>query len=137
LGGNKPPVIKEGNSMSHKIIVSEDNQYIITKHSGDITSEIIMRATIEAHALGEKLGIKKHLMDVSEATNVEPIAKTYNFAYEDIKNMPGINLDVRVAVLVRPEDHSHDFAETVTKNAGQDITIFRDREAAIDHLINK
>jgi hypothetical protein len=46
-------------------------------------------------------------------------------------------LDVRVAVLVRPEDHSHDFAETVTKNAGQDITIFRDREAAINHLLKK
>jgi hypothetical protein len=123
--------------MSHKIFLSEDKKYIITKHYGDITSEMIMSATIEAHALGEELGITRHLMDVTEATNVEPITQTYKFAYKDIKSVPGINLHVSVAVLIRPEDHSHDFAETVTKNAGQDITLFRDREAAINHLIKR
>ena len=85
--------------------------------------------------MGDKLGITLHLMDVTEARNVDSVSKTYKFAYEDIKDFPGINMNVRVAVLVSPEDHSHDFVETVARNAGQDITIFRDYNLAVEHLL--
>jgi hypothetical protein len=124
------------NTTSYEIFLSEDGKYIVAKHRGPINGEIIIERTLEAHALGRKLGITRHLMDVTEATNIEPLAKTYKFAYEDIKRKPGINMGVRVAVLVRPDDHSHDFGETVARNAGQDVTIFRDRESAIAHLTN-
>jgi hypothetical protein len=121
--------------MSYQISVSEDGKYIVTKYEGEINSELILQRTIEAHALGDKLGITRHLMDVTEATNREPVANTYNFAYKDVRSTPGINIKVKVAVLVRPGDHSHDFAELVTNNAGQNIKIFTDREAAVEHLL--
>ena len=124
------------NTTSYEIFLSEDRKYIVTKHCGPINGEIIIARALEAHALGNKLGITRHLMDVTEATNIDPLAKTYKFAYENIKKNPGINMGVRVAVLVRPGDHSHDFGETVARNAGQDVTIFRDRESAIAHLTN-
>ena len=120
--------------MPYEIYPSEDGKYIVAKHWGDITSVLVIQRTLEAHELGEKLGITRHLMDVTEARNIDMITKSYEFAYKDIQNVPGINMRVRVAVLVSPEDHSHDFIETVTKNAGQDVTIFRDRELAIRHL---
>ena len=121
--------------MSYAICLSEDEKYIVTKHWGEITSEVVIERTLEAHALGEKLGITRHLMDVTEAKNVDSATKTYKFAYEKMRGLAGINMNARVAVLVSPADHSHDFAETVTRNAGQDVTIFRDRELAIAHLL--
>jgi len=121
--------------MSYEIYLSDDGKYIVTKHWGEITSELVIKRTLEAHAMGEKLGITRHLMDVTEARNIDSVTKTYKFAYKDIENVPQINLNARVAVLVSPDDHSHDFVETVTRNAGQNVTIFRDREAAIKHLL--
>ena len=121
--------------MSYEIYLSDDGKYIVTKHWGEITSELVIKRTLEAHAMGEKLGITRHLMDVTEARNIDSVTKTYKFAYKDIENVPQINLNARVAVLVSPDDHSHDFVETVTRNAGQNVTIFRDRELAIKHLL--
>jgi hypothetical protein len=126
---------RQANAMSYEIYLSEDGKYIIAKYWGEITSELVIKRTLEAHALGKKLGITRHLMDVTDARNIDSAFKTYQFAYKDIAEVPGISMNVRVAVLVSPEDHSHDFVETVTKNAGQDITLFRDRELAIKHLL--
>jgi hypothetical protein len=120
--------------MSYEIYLSEDGKYIVTKHEGELTSELVIQRTLEAHALGEKLGVTRHLMDVTAARNIDSVTKSYEFAYNEIGEVPGINMQVRVAVLVDPEDHSHDFIETVTRNAGQDVTLFRDRELAIKHL---
>ena len=121
--------------MSYSITPSEDGKYIILKHWGEINSELAMKRNLEAHALGAKLGISRHLVDVTEARNVDSATKTYKFAYEDMKDPSGIDKKARIAVLVSPEDHSHDFVETVTRNAGQDVTLFRDRELAIRHLL--
>jgi hypothetical protein len=124
-----------GDQMPYKIYVSDDGKYIVTKYWGEMNSKLILQRTVEAHALGKKLGINRHLMDVTEATNTEPAAYTYQFAYKDVKNTPGFDLSVRVAVLVGPGDHSHDFAAIVTNNAGQNVKFFTDKEAAIQHLL--
>jgi hypothetical protein len=47
---------------------------------------------------------------------------------------PEIDPSSRVAILVGTVDHSHDFVETVSKNAGQDVAPFTDPEAAGRHL---
>lgn len=72
---------------------------------------------------------------MTESRNVDTISRIYEFAYEDMKTPEGIDKNARVALLVSPEDHSHDFVETVARNTGMDVTLFRDREAAINHLI--
>ena len=121
--------------MSYTIRPSEDGHYIILKHCGEINSEMTTQRNLEAHALAAKLGITRHLVDLVDAKHVDTVANTYKFAYEDMRFLPGINKNARVAVLVNPDDHSHDFVETVTRNAGQNVTLFRDREAAIQHLL--
>lgn len=122
--------------MSYTIKPSDDGKYIILKHWGEITSELAMQRNLEAHALGVELGLTRYLVDVTEAKNVDSVTKTYKFAYEDMRVPPGINRNARVAMLVSPNDHSHDFVETVTRNAGLDVTLFRNREAAIKHLLS-
>jgi len=121
--------------MSYSIKPSENGKYIILKHWGEIDRELTTQRNLEAHALGAKLGITRHLVDLTEARHVDTVMNTYEFAYEDMQFLPGINKNARVAVLVSPDDHSHDFVETVTRNAGQNVTLFRDREAAIQHLL--
>ena len=121
--------------MSYSVKPSEDGKYIILKHWGEIDRKLTTQRNLEAHALGAELGITRHLVDLTEAKHVDTVINTYEFAYKDMRLLPGINKDARVAVLVSPEDHSHDFVETVTRNAGQNVTLFRDRDAAIQHLL--
>jgi 5-methylcytosine-specific restriction endonuclease McrBC regulatory subunit McrC len=121
--------------MTFSIAPSDDGTYIVLKIVGNINSEIAMKHNIEAHALGNKLGITRYLVDVTESRNVASIAENYKFAHNDMKTTPGINQTARVAVLVSPTDHSHDFIETLSRNAGLNTTIFRDREKAIQHLM--
>ena len=121
--------------MSYTIKPSEDGKYIILKHWGEIDRELTTQRNLEAHALGAKLGITRHLVDLTEAKHVDTVTQTYEFAYKDMRSLPGINKTARVAVLVSPDEHSHDFVATVASNAGQNVTLFRDREAAIQHLL--
>ena len=121
--------------MSYSVKPSEDGKYIILKHWGEIDRKLTTQRNLEAHALGAELGITRHLVDLTEAKHVDTVINTYEFAYKDMRLLPGINKDARVAVLVSPDDHSHDFVETVTRNAGQNVTLFRNREAAIRHLL--
>lgn len=123
--------------MTYTIKPSTDGKYIILKHWGKINSDQTTQRNLEAHALGEKLGITRHLVDVTEAQHVDTVMNTYKFAYEDMRLLPGINKKARVAVLVSPDDHSHDFVATVAQNAGQSVKMFRNREAAIQYLLEE
>lgn len=121
--------------MTYTIRPSEDGNYILMKIVGEITRESSLKPNLEAHALGMKLGIHRYLVDATEARNVESPVANYQFAYTDMAQTPGIDPDAIAAFVVSPEDHSHDFIETVLRNAGQSATIFRDREQAIRFLM--
>ncbi len=121
--------------MSYTIGLSDDHKYIVIKVKGEMTSKLAMQQNVEAHALGTRLGIHLYLVDVTEARNVDTAVSTYNFANEDMHEEPVIDVHARVAMLVSPEDHSHDFVETTSRNAGLDVTLFRDRKLAIRHLL--
>ena len=121
--------------MSYKIYPSKGRKYIVLKHWGEMNSELAMKRVLEAHTLGEELGITRYLVDLTEARNVDSVSKTFKYAYEDMKGPTGINPNARAAMLVSPEDHSHDFVETVLRNIGHNVKLFRDRELAIKHLL--
>ena len=99
-----------------------------------INRETAMRNNREAHALGQKLGITSYLVDVTEARNTDSVMDSYNFAYSDMPNAEDIDKTARVALLVNPDDTSHDFIETVARNAGLSVTKFTDRELAISFI---
>ena len=113
---------------------SDDGTYITITEHGDYTREIAMEHTVEAHALGRELGIRCYLVDVTDARNVESTLTNYKFAHREVPQQPAIDQQACVAVLVDPTYHSHDFYETLSQNAGIDLTLFRDRQEAIDHL---
>jgi len=43
---------------------------------------------------------------------------------------------MRVAILVDPEDKSHDFNEIVLNNIGMPVVLFRDWDQAVQYLLN-
>lgn len=121
--------------MACTITPAPGGRYIIITVTGTINRQTAMQYNMEAHALGQQLGIDRFLMDVTEARNTDTVIDTYDFAYHDLSEAPGLVLEARVAVLVSPGDHSHDFVEVVARNAGLNLTLFTDRDEAVQHLL--
>jgi hypothetical protein len=76
--------------MSYFTKPSDDGNYIILKHWGEINRELTTKRNLEAHALGAELGITRHLVDLTEAKHVDTVTHTYEFAYKDMRFLPGI-----------------------------------------------
>jgi len=119
--------------MPHTIRLSPDGTYVILKVTGEIDTRTAMAQNMEANAFAKKHGVRKYLVDLVECRNVQSDLDNYAFAYEDMMNAP-VDREARIVFLVHPDDHSHDFVETVSRNAGLDVTLFRDRALAEAHL---
>ena len=120
--------------MFSRISLSDDSSYIILEVTGEITRETIMPENIKAHKLGKEMGIRKFLVDATGARNTETVLNNYKIAYEDIRHAPEMDVTAIVAMLVSPDDHSHDFFETTAKNSGLNVNLFRDKQKAIEFL---
>ncbi|HSP87323.1 MAG TPA: hypothetical protein VLN45_04270 [Ignavibacteriaceae bacterium] len=123
--------------MPYKIYPSEDSSYITLQVEGDFTAKDSMERNLEAHSIAKKLGINKFFVDVTNARNTDTIINNYQFAYEDMRKESGIDKNSIVAIVVSPEDHSHDFVETVAMNSGLNVRFFRDKEKALEYIKSK
>ncbi|HES59949.1 MAG: hypothetical protein JW956_03595 [Calditrichaceae bacterium] len=123
--------------MGYSIKLSEKKEYVILVIEGDFTGKDMLKYILEAHAFGHKKKVDNYLVDVTKAKNVDSVLGNYEFAYTDIQSIPGVNPRSKVASLINPEDHSHDFIETVLINAGMPIKLCRDLETAEKYLLGK
>jgi hypothetical protein len=121
--------------MSHKLTVSDDQRYIISTVTGDLTSEIADQQMADLYKLANEVGIKNFLIDLVECRFVGSTIEQYEYASSDVPDYGYVNRGDRFAFLVHPDDHSHDFVETVSRNSGYDVTLFRDRAKAINYLL--
>jgi hypothetical protein len=116
------------------ITVSENEKYVVIMGKGTIGSgdpNILIQRLIEAHELATERGIRNILVDVTEARNTLGISESYDIVYHKITREPAVDRYARVALLVAPDDHSHDFTETLARNAGFNFTLYRDRDLAL------
>lgn len=123
--------------MSYQVYVADDHSYVILEMSGEIKRNNAMEYILAAHKIGKELGIHKYLVDAIKARNVETTLGNYEFSYEDMTRNPEIDPKAIVVDVVSPDDHSHDFVETVLRNVGLDFTLFRDKEQALEYLRGK
>lgn len=123
--------------MPYRIYVSEDSTYVTLEQSGKITRKLQLQYNIEAHKIGKEHRIKKYLVDVIHARNTESNIENYQFTNEDVRRTNEIDKSAIVALVVDPEDHSHDFIETLSINSGLNVTLFRDKVKAIEFLKSK
>ena len=123
----------EGVAMGHEISIAGSGVYLICRVTEPITMDVARAFTAALDAASRAHGIKRFLVDVRAAPNVASVLQNYRFANVDMSEM-ALQRDVRSATLVAPDDHSHDFVETVSQNAGYGVRLFRDEAAAVAWL---
>lgn len=123
--------------MHYSIEKSTEENYIILLMIGNITRKNALKANIHAHSFGKKFNINKFFVDLRNCRNVDSISENYKFAYEDMQKTPQIDKSVAVAILVSPDDDSHDFFETLAINSGINARLFHDKNEALDFLIKE
>ena len=121
--------------MSYTITASQNNEYIIVKATTNMYRKLAAEIAEQAILMGKKLEISRYLIDLTASRNLESILGSYQSAYEDLANLPWRNSFSRAALLVDPQDRSHDFNETVLNNIGMRVTLFQDRDEAIQYLL--
>ena len=121
--------------MKPEIYIAEDGKYIVCRVKQNIEVQLAKEFSKQVDKLSREHGIKKFLFDVRGAPNVESASKNYSFAYDDMADM-GLQKDALSAVLADPEDRSHDFIETVARNAGYNVRLFSNEQEAIAWLTN-
>ena len=83
--------------------------------------------------LGTRHNINRYLFNLRGAPNIENILPNYQFAYQDMDNF-GFPKNARSVLLTNPDDKSHDFMETVFRNAGFNVRLFSNESSAIAWL---
>ncbi len=119
--------------MQYETCLSADQRYIYTKVTGLIDVASMLECVLMAHRLARQAGVNRHLVDLTEARNHLSTLQNYHFAYNDMNRLD-IDRLARIAMLVNPDDHSHDFLETLLRNNGRDATLFTSREEAERYL---
>ncbi|MBN1950513.1 MAG: hypothetical protein JW801_04875 [Bacteroidales bacterium] len=119
---------------NYVITVSGHKQYVLTKVYGDVTRGLARQFIIESHELAVKNGIDKLIFDLREAVNVESPVGNFDLVNHDITEMPASYRLIKVATLVAPDDHSHDFIETLVINRGHNNRQCRSMQEALDFL---
>ncbi|PKO11710.1 MAG: hypothetical protein CVU39_27885 [Chloroflexi bacterium HGW-Chloroflexi-10] len=119
--------------MSYTIAISENGQYIICRVIGSMTVEIGQEFAKEMDSISRANNIKRFLTDVREAPNISSIYQNYEYAYKDMIDLK-LQRDIRSAILADTADATHNFLETVARNAGYDVRVFHDESAAIAWL---
>lgn len=120
--------------MQYKISLSEDGTYIRVQVFEPVTAKMLGELADKAIALARQHRILKHLVDVRQVSNVSSPVEQYQLAHEDAKQMALDPLS-RIAVLVNPQDPSHDFMETVLQNAWYNCRLFADEKTALKWLL--
>lgn len=119
--------------MDYELSISESHRYVICRINRPITADFALDFAKAADEFALERGVNKVLYDMRSIRNMESTMRMHDLAYRDVAEM-GIRRNVRSAVLIDPEDHSHDFAETVFFNAGYGMRLFRTEEEALNWL---
>ena len=109
--------------MDYEIDHIAETGIVRIKVNEPITAELVLSFTKDAINTAGQHGSLRYLVDVRRAKNVTGTCDQYSLAYEEMERL-GLDRASRIAVLISPGDTSHDFIETVFRNAGYDCQLF-------------
>ncbi len=121
--------------MDFEITRDDTNQLIRIAAMQAITNPLAIRFFTEAVSLLNETGYNKILVDMREVSSAESPFRQYAFAYELDKT--SLKKSTKIAAMTAPDDHSHDFVETVSRNAGYYMAFFNNEEEAMKWLKDK
>ncbi len=115
--------------MHYTVKPSDDGKYVVVTVTGEVTTETAREYSSVATEKAEEWGLRNFLFDLRNAVNTQSTLTNYEYAYEEMPKQQ-LSTTARCALLVAPEDHSHDFIELVSRNAGYNVRLFRNAEQA-------
>ena len=121
--------------MNFNITVSENGKYIIGKVYGQLNREKAQQLAKEYAKIINSTGIRRILNDVRGITDEMGILNGYEYAYTDVDSL-GLPRNIRAAIVTDEGDGSHDFQETVARNAGYSVRVFHSIEQAVKWLLS-
>jgi len=104
--------------------------HLLIKVVGKITVPFAVEFIDAAHRAAEKKGITSLLYDVTEAENVESALENFGLVHDELPRLK-VKRSTQIILLTALHDHSHDFIETASRNAGYNVTICRDWKSAL------
>jgi hypothetical protein len=119
--------------MSYTLSIPDGKRYVLVTASGAFSRDLAIEVAINVTRLARANNLHRALFDMRASRNIEPTTMNYYYAHADLTDLR-VNRDTRVAILVAPDDHSHDFAERAMREAGYDVALFRDEAAALTWL---
>jgi hypothetical protein len=119
--------------MAIEITLAESGNYQIVRVSESVSAEIARELAVRTEAFMAQTGVQNRLFDLRGTENVAAVSQNYDLAYKDLDEM-GIDRGIKSAILVDPEDESHDFAVLVLRNAGFNARKFVDEPTAVAWL---
>jgi len=122
--------------MKYELSISESGGYISIKVNQPMTTDLGRRCGVDAARLANERNITNFMFDVRKAPNLQSVTEDYIYAYKEMAHF-GFSKAMRSALLVSPDDRSHDFIETAFRNAGYIVKIFTDESSAISWLEKK
>jgi len=120
--------------MNYEVKVSDSGKYIIVCINTDMTRALADQTGLEATHLGKKNNINLFLYDLRNSINRETVNANYIYAKQEVQKIEPDYAN-KIAMLVSQNDKSHDFVETVLRNAGHNVLIFHDEEKALSWLL--
>ena len=120
--------------MQYTNALSDDGQHVVFTVTGDFTANEILAAIVEAHHFAEKCRVFRILTDLTRGRNCDSALQNYDFANTNLPTAIRPNNNMRVAILLNPDDPSHDFPRVAMESAGTRAVFFTDRETAVAYL---
>ncbi len=119
--------------MKYKVTIDKDEGFVRITVYEPITAKLEQEFAGEAIAVAKKNDLLRYLVDVRAVPNIANTVDQYTLPYEDVAPL-GLSRSSRIAVLVEENDTSHNFIETVFRNAGYNCQLFVDEDEARNWL---
>jgi len=115
--------------MHYTVKPSDDGKYVVVTIVGEVTTETAREYSAVANEKAAEWSLRHFLFDLRDAVNTQSTLTNYEYAYEEMPKQQ-LSTTARCALLVAPEDHSHDFVELIARNAGYNVRLFRNFDQA-------
>jgi hypothetical protein len=120
--------------MEYELSVSDDRRYINIRLYVPMTAKLSRTIAHDLADLSDETKIERFFFDLRGAVSELEVLSSYTMAYEDLEKI-GPSRSHMSVFLTDVEDKSHDFMETLYRNAGFNVKQFKDKDTALAWLL--
>ena len=121
------------NTISYELNVMEDRSWMYVRVYDPVTRVLALDLLKDAVEQAKKHGAYNFLIDARGVPSMKSTIEDYDIVNYRLPEL-GFERRSKGAVIVDPDDRSHDFFETCTINAGYNWRIFTDADLASQWL---